>query len=348
MPANDRRRDAGEAAERQMEFYLHRAFGHDVQVQVINDLRIVDPEQPNPDGSPGVAQIDHLVLHRHGVIIVESKSVHDTVSVRDDGHGRDEWTRRYRGRDSGFPSPIRQAMRQGAFLRAVLQAHRSQLLGLMPAGMRTLSKVIHGSDQRSFAKMPVQVVVAISDGGKINRNKGWNPPSEPFQTYVVKADLVPETISDEIKRHCSGGSLLGASDGAYGTWSMEKNELEPVAAFLRDRHTPREQPRRVVEVVSPAPTPPPPPAPAPTPTAPGTAACKSCGGRDLEGRWGKYGYYWSCRACETNTTMPLACGACGHDGRRDKTVRVRKAGPTFTRECQACGMDERIWTNTDG
>ncbi|MEO1407846.1 MAG: nuclease-related domain-containing protein, partial [Pseudomonadota bacterium] len=114
----DPRLRAGIQAERQMAYYLHRAFATSSNLYVINDLRLVDPEQPEPDprtggSSPGVAQIDHLVLHRFGAFIVESKSVTGTVTVRDDGGG-DEWTRS----GKGMPSPLRQAERQGEFLRA--------------------------------------------------------------------------------------------------------------------------------------------------------------------------------------------------------------------------------------
>ena len=112
-PAGDLRREAGHAAERQMAFYLQRDFAKDPHLFVLNNLRIVDPEQPEFDGTPGVCQIDHLVMHRWGVFIVESKSVTDEVSIRDDGHGGDEWTRRFRGREQGFESPIQQARRQG-------------------------------------------------------------------------------------------------------------------------------------------------------------------------------------------------------------------------------------------
>jgi hypothetical protein len=78
---------AGFEAERQMAHYLHRAFATSADLYVINDLRLVDPEQPEQDGSPGVAQIDHLVLHRYGAFIVESKSVTGTPPIVGGGPG---------------------------------------------------------------------------------------------------------------------------------------------------------------------------------------------------------------------------------------------------------------------
>lgn len=236
LPTDPRLR-AGVQAERQMAHYLHRAFATSADLYVINDLRLVDPEQPEHDGSPGVAQIDHLVLHRYGAFIVESKSVTGTVTVRDDGGG-DEWTRGGRG----FASPLRQAERQGEFLRAFLQRHREQLLGRRAMGLRTISKVIHGDDLRGFRNMPLQHVVAIGDNGVIQRLHGWRAPTKGFAALVAKADQVPAKLSEQFKKHQHGAGVRGFTTpvyGDYGIWLMSAEELGAVADFLVASHTPR-------------------------------------------------------------------------------------------------------------
>ena len=88
--SSDPRLRFGTEAERQMAFYLHRDLASDAGLLILNDLRLVDPDQPEHDGRPGVCQVDHLVLHRWGAFIVESKSVTDEVSVRYDGAGGDQ------------------------------------------------------------------------------------------------------------------------------------------------------------------------------------------------------------------------------------------------------------------
>jgi hypothetical protein len=68
---------AGRAAEEQLAFYLRRAFAKDQDFIVFNGLRL---------GHNGdFAQIDHLVAHPYGVIVIESKSV--TTEVRVNEHG---------------------------------------------------------------------------------------------------------------------------------------------------------------------------------------------------------------------------------------------------------------------
>lgn len=277
---------AGVEAERQMAHYLHRAFATSADLYVVNDLRLVDPEQPEHDGGPGVAQIDHLVLHRYGAFIVESKSVTGTVTVRDDGGG-DEWTRGGRG----FASPLRQAERQGEFLRAFLNRHSEQLLGKIGTGLRTLSRLVHGTDQRGFGYFPVQSIAAIADQGQIKRLKGWKPRGEDFATFVLKADNVPGVIRAEVKKHVQGAKVVvttshGLMDN-YGTWRMSVQELGAVADFLVASHTPRTTKSATAKAPK-APRPaateqdyaePPKPEPRPSESAPGapTPPCPKCG-----------------------------------------------------------------------
>ena len=86
-------------------------------------------------------------------------------------------------------SPIRQARRQAEFLRAFLQRHRERLLGREQVGLRTLARVVRGTDQRGFANVPIQLMIAVSDNGRIRRLNGWKEPEKPFRVFVSKADL---------------------------------------------------------------------------------------------------------------------------------------------------------------
>ena len=338
-PQKDRRQRAGAVAEKQVAHYLHRAFRDDEEVFVLHDLRIQDQDQPEQDGSPGVCQIDHLVVYRRGFFIIESKSVAEKVRVRSDGSGGDEWIRVYRGKETGMPSPIRQAQRQSDFLRTFLQRQRDDLLGKQPLGLRTIAKVAAGTDQRGFKHAPIQLVIAISDRGNIERVDGWEEPRDPFQVFVAKADLVPDKISQELKAHRKGAG----SD--YGVWGMEEGEARKVADFLVAHHVER----RGAPPVRPKKTTPDRNCKGPQNESDGAghsagAACKHCGSKDLDARWKKYGYYWACRACQKNTAMPVECSSCGAKKGQGNKVRIRKDKETYFRDCKACGTTEVIWT----
>ncbi|MYK83858.1 MAG: NERD domain-containing protein [Gammaproteobacteria bacterium] len=340
----DRRQRAGAIAERQLAHYLHRRFNDDPNVCVLHGLRIEDPKQPEQDGSAGVCQIDHLLVHRWGMFIVESKSATEEVCVRPDGTGGDEWSRVYRGREIGMPSPIRQAQRQSELMRNLLQRHREQLVGKQAWGSRTFTKLTVGTDQRGFRHVPMQLVVAVSDGGRINRLDGWKEPRKPFQVFVTKADLVPDKIAQEMKRHRKGAranNVLGfPTSGEYGLWSMKAEEVVRVAEFLAERHTNRfraDSPQDRSPIHSRLPS-------HPRPQATVEAVCKHCGSNELLARWGKYGYHWQCRVCSKNTKMPLGCSECGATRQRNNpATKIRKAGAEYFRDCAVYGNSDLVW-----
>jgi hypothetical protein len=104
--------------------------------------------------------------------IVESKSVTSKVKINPDG----SWERIWDNHWQGMPSPVNQAQRQAAFLRNYLNTNKEKLL-----------KKILGF-QQSFKKMPIDIVVAISDSGRIDRSKHSD------NSYVFKADQAASRI----------------------------------------------------------------------------------------------------------------------------------------------------------
>jgi hypothetical protein len=318
-------------------------------IAVLHGLRLEDPTLPEHDGRPSASQIDHLLIHRHGVFIVESKSVSEAVTVRPDSSGGDEWTREIKGKVQGMPSPIQQGVRQGDLLRRILNEHHAVLRDKATGIAGVLQKTLTGTTQRGFARMPIQIIVAISDGGMIRRLNGWKPPTAPYETFVCKADQVCDKVQSEIRRHTEGSRLLSKPESDYGMWAMSDEELTRTARFLAERHTPLKIRTRIQD-------PPPPPKPAaPSPTTArtawataesrdGIACCRFCGGTDLAANWGRYGYYWRCSSCDKSTTMPVVCSICGTQGARGEGVKIRKEGPKYFRACSQCGIEECIWT----
>ncbi len=69
---------AGHAAERKVAYYLKMAFGNDPNLLILHDLRL-----EHEDGI--TAQMDHLVIHCNGIIVIESKSVAGKLRAQDDG-----------------------------------------------------------------------------------------------------------------------------------------------------------------------------------------------------------------------------------------------------------------------
>lgn len=196
---------AGEEAEKQMAFYLQRGFGKEKNCFVLNDLRIIH------DGE--IAQIDHLIVTEYGLFIIESKSVYGEITVNQNA----EWSRSYSNTASGMASPVLQAEAQGKVLKALLAANKEKLLSKM-----------FGALQKGFGYCPINVYVAISDAGIINRKKAI--------PELFKADQVCNAIKEKLIHSKKISSLLSLSIDTG--WLMRADETIAVANFLLSQHQP--------------------------------------------------------------------------------------------------------------
>ena len=304
---------SGRKAEEQMAFYLRRFFGSSADVDVLNYLRI--------DLNGEVAQMDHLVLHPFGLLIVESKSVSDGVQITDDG----QWMRWFNRKPSGMASPITQAQLQGRLLKELLEKAVKQ--------------------KGFFDQIRIDVLVAISDSGTITWPKSGALPE------VCKADQVPDRINNRIEQF---RKLRKEPDILTG----DRRRL--IADFLLKTHKPLvrsttyaapqhkvEEPRSEYKV---SPANPISKAPdihwgreataADKPAMFPTNCCKHCQSIRLEARSGQYGYYFSCRDCTKNTPIKFACIACGGDG------KIRKQAENFFAECKVCSESNLFHNNS--
>lgn len=340
---------AGQVAEKQMAFYLRRVYGNDQNLRIFHDLRL---EKDNE-----AAQIDHLILHQYGFIIVESKSVTTQIQVNEYG----EWIRWFNNTPKGMPSPILQALRQGDFLKEYLEAHAEVLL-----------EKFLGS-QTHFGRMHLDILVAISDSGIINR------PQNLALDEVCKADQVPQKIQAVFEKRRQENSLSNFNFRQPGDFFSE-DELSKITEFLLRHHKPlmpkisaessatpppvsKPKPKIKTSAESSATLPPPVSKPKPkiktsaessaTPspisqTQPqnrtsikpdSQPVCRHCQSNDLVVVHGQYGYYFKCRQCKGNTTINALCPVC------NIKQRIHKDGIQFYAECEICQTSVLFYTN---
>ncbi len=202
----DPKAKAGEDAEKQMAFYLSRAFSNQEDLYVINDLRVIHKND--------AAQIDHLVITQYGLFIIESKSVYGKITV----NANKEWSRTFNKFPSGMASPVLQADAQGKIIKNILKENADQLLGKL-LGL-----------QKGFGSCPVFVYVAISDAGIIER-KADIPE-------LKKADQITQEIELKIKELKKSSGILNAIKDPNPAWSMSAQETVKVADFLLNQHKP--------------------------------------------------------------------------------------------------------------
>ena len=80
---------AGYDASKQIAYYLKKEFSSDKDIQVFNNLRFLYNGE--------YTQIDHLIIHRYGFIIIESKSAKTKISYNEIG----EFSRFFNGEWKG-------------------------------------------------------------------------------------------------------------------------------------------------------------------------------------------------------------------------------------------------------
>lgn len=302
--AQDERTKAGHQQEKDVAFYLRREFGDDESILVINDLRVAHKGE--------YAQIDHLVVHPFGFVIIESKSIHGEVKVNRQG----EWSRSYRGEWYGMPSPVRQAELQEALIKDLLRQNVEKFLGKV---------------------LGVQMKVGGRD---------WKTICAVSSSAILHRDDIPKAIADQVVKSEFVAKKIRELVGSWAeSWVKAKprfsqTEIEGIGKFLLERHEPLAAELRAAREPSkqrakPDSTPEQPQAEQATQTTrtdKPALACKQCGETaNLTGQYGKYGYYIRCRSCGTNTSMKTACPAC-----QSRKVRVTKSGPTYTSTCQDC------------
>lgn len=293
---------AGRKAEEKMAFYLGVDFEDEPDIHVINGLRV--------ELDDGAVQIDHLVIHPYGMIIVESKSVTGKVQIKEDG----QWIRWFNDKASGMESPLKQGEIQAKRLKKHLNKKAN------PANY--------------FDAVPVDVITAISDQGVII----W--PNGQSIKGVMKADQVTEKIRKKIDLLKGQGEPKKLPDSHIKlicNYMLAVNKpLEKKAAAAPKV---AEQPVVVYQVKEPkAATAPKPANPAPGKATRSGKICRFCGSFNLEIKYG-HNYYFHCLDCAKSTPIHSICPSCNN------LERLRKQGREFFVECQPCGTSLLFYTN---
>ena len=310
---------AGDRQEKSVAFYLRPAFKNHESVFVFHDLNITYGGE--------FAQIDHLVVYKYGFILIESKSITGEVRVNSES----EWSRSYHGQWRGIPSPVKQVELQLALLKELLSANVEKLLG------KLFNKL-----QTQFGGRKWESLCAISSNAIIDRSQVPDAINGRMVKSEFVADKVTEIMNLPSKLRAKAGFLL--DDRAW----FSDEEVERICKFLlavdkktlelKSKGNAAEQPApNAIEE------------PKPTVVVQQEAkqvslkylGCKKCGEQtNLTGKWGKFGYYVQCNACEANTSLKINCPSCQSDD-----VKNRKDKLKFYVICAACGTETLIHEN---
>jgi len=310
--SNDKFIKAGLAAEKQMAFYLKRAFADKEDIFVLNDIRL--------ERNGEVAQIDHLIIHAYGFIIVESKSVSSKVSVNKHA----EWKRIYNNKESGMRSPIQQAKLQASFLTAYLEAKGNTLF------KKSIVDKVIANPKYEYYKF--DVLVAISDTGIIERDN-------IDLAEVLKADAVPDQILELIAT--GKKDMLKALVNPFALsegYRFRSDTVKKIANFLIAMHKSainqnkeataiQEKPityGKKIEVQS--------------DVNKIVYKCSKCKSQNLAVNYGR-NYYFKCLDCNNNIPIKHTCNT------ENCKPKTKKRKLQFFKICETCGIDELFYEN---
>jgi len=304
--SNDKFIKAGLKAEKQMGHYLERAFAKAEDIFVLNDIRLKNNNE--------TAQIDHLIIHTYGFIIIESKSVSTKVSVNKYG----EWKRLYNNKETGMPSPIQQAKRQASFLEDFLQEKAMNVFR-----DSIINKTV---GKPKFSNFKFDILVAISDTGIIERD---NIELDEVLKADAIADKVLKIISNREK------DLLKSLINPFTTTSngLHVETERKIANLLLSLHHPVS--KKIVEVATVQ----------EKPITYNNAKkssiehiCPKCNSKTLQVVFGR-NYYFKCLDCGQNIPIKHTCNT------PDCKPRTKKRKLQFFKICEKCGIDELFWEN---
>jgi len=323
---------AGYEAERKVAYYLKMAFDDSTQLLVLNDLRVEFDDGIN-------AQMDHLIIHQHGLIIIESKSVAGKLQAQDDG----QWVRWYsqssgKDRSVGMPNPIKQAKLQGKTLK------------------RVLLKGTNESTRKILEEFPIDVLVTFStsNGGVfIANDKSLYPeicPADAVDDYVKaiianRANTAEEHnfILSEVNR-MKLASFLVKAHKPYQTpeataYKITTDQVTAETVLKTEQKTSEyvvaNKPKAtdiigiITETINNTPT---------VTEAKFKHTCRKCQSDNLEVRFGK-NYYFKCLSCDENNRIDATCPSC------KSLLKIRKDRYKFFAECIRCDTSELFHTN---
>ncbi len=325
-------RSAGVKGEKESAYLIDFDYGKSPNWAVIHDLRL--------EHGGRTAQIDHVLINRWmDVYVLETKHFSSGMKITEMG----EFLRynSYKRTFEGMASPLEQNERHIQVLREVLDTiELPTRMGLrIPPNLQSFVLVAPAARVDRPRRFDTSRIIK-ADQLKKAIWREYNAENPIFGMLRTAAKIVSgETVEFVARRLAARHVPLARRAERVAETPIQGAAIAPdhlaTARCSSDRIEPIFKPASLPEPALPA-----------TPHAPETAvqevpACKSCTNCSGSVLYGKYGYYFKCASCATNTAIRFQCMP-GH------SPRLRKDGLRFLRECADCGDSRLFHTNAAG
>ena len=286
------------------------------------------------------AQMDHLVIHQHGIIIIESKSVAGKLQVQDDG----QWVRWYsqgagKDRSMGMPNPIKQAKLQGQTVKRVLlnsatENSRKALEAFPTDVIVTFSTSNGGIFLANDKQLYPEVCPADAIDDKVNKivsDRANNAKTEDFSLSEVNRTKLAEHL---VKIHKPYKANNAITENPYPKASLSDKPLK--VEQKTSEYIVSEKPKltSVISVIADAIS-----GRFSDANSKFKHSCLKCKSDKVEIRFGKY-YYLKCLSCDENNRIDTTCSKCKN------VFKLRKDKKNFFAECLTCKTSEIFHINS--
>jgi len=291
----------GYKAEKDNAYYLDFKFKDNTNNIILHDIRIEHKEK--------VAQIDHIIINRFGIEILESKSFTGTLTIKEDGSINVEYGKKIQT----FPNPLEQNNRHAKILTDFIKTN------------------IKLSSNHKLFGIPISSTVLINPETTITNNtlpKGFDR-ADSFTTHwdenikqmntlqvfkslggIMKMDKVQEIANFLIKHH---------KPKTYNYAKKYPIKIEISKIQSKESIIEEEDKRKSDE----------------------KKLCSKCKSHDIEIVYGKYGYYFKCQSCNGNSAIKLTCS------NSTCKPKIKKNKLNFYQVCEECGKNELFFTNQE-
>ncbi len=262
-------------------------------------------------------QVDHLILHQYGIIMIENRGEPADITVNAIG----EWTQVYKGKLLRISSPLTQGERKLTFLKTLLEQNA-------PILRPTIKK-----SEGLFADLSFDLLVTIADTGEFSLSPGMSLPRVCRSKDIGRK--VIELMQSQKKLIKKGFGFRRSPEK-----ELSGDELFKLTGFLKQQHKPLARESVTTRFIQ-------------QDTTDADVAveqsqertierdylhCKSCGGNQLYiDHQGEYRVV--CLDCGGIMVIDRTCRNCNRQG------FVSRNGNDFFVECEACLNAELIFVD---
>ncbi len=295
----------GYKAEKDNAYYLDFSFKDSPRNILLHDIRIEHNGQ--------VAQIDHIIVNRLGIEVLESKSFTGKLTIKGDGSLDVEYGKKVQT----FPNPIEQNNRHAKILSEFLKENME-----LPKNLKLFG-------------------VAISSSVLIN------PKTTLSNDILPKGFLRADSFTTDWDSRVDKMGTIALFKTIGTTMSLDR--AKEIANFLVKHHSPKsydytkkypiKKEEEVKKIVTPKKE------EKPTKNElkkeSKTPLCSKCQSDTIEIRYGRYSYYFKCLKCDGNTAIKLTCSS------KSCKPKLKKRKLKFYQICEVCKVDELFFTNQE-